>query len=204
MGQTKQISVSLLCLQINPQHCIPTIIDGECTLWESRAIVQYLANKYDTAGTLYPIEPEQRARVDQKLFFDMTLFSKVREYYFAKWMNLPVQDPELMKALVKQVDFLEAALQDQQYAAGDEVTIADFSLVSTLTVMELGKFPIEDYANISKWLELCKETVPGMFTDDESKGILGEKIEEAMVVDEVCEAVPETEEGAETAAEEGE
>lgn len=163
-------------LQMNPQHCIPTIVDGDCTLWESRAILQYFANKYDTAGTLYPIEPEARARVDQKLFFDMTFFNKAREFYFAKWFKIPPNDPERLKWLEQQMEVLDKALAEQQYVAGDDVTIADFSLMSTVTFCELGKFPLENYANVIKWMELCKESVPEIFADEECKDIVREKL----------------------------
>lgn len=184
---------------MNPQHCIPTIIDGECTLWESRAILQYFANKYDSAGTLYPSDPALRARVDQKLYFDLNLSGKVREYYFAKYFNFAVADPELFKGLEKQMGFLDVALHDQTFAAGDELTIADFSMISTLTMMEVGKFPVEDYPNVAKWMAMCKETYPGLFTDDEAKDQLREAIEAANATEEAV-----AEDAAETTAEEGE
>ena len=33
-------------IAVNPAHCVPTIRDEDVTLWESRAICQYLCNKY--------------------------------------------------------------------------------------------------------------------------------------------------------------
>lgn len=137
-------------------------------LWESRAIIQYLANKYDTDGTLYPVEAEARARVDQRLFFDMGLHKVVKEYYFAKFMNLPVADPEKYTVVEQWIEFLEIALEDQAYvAASDEVTIADFALMATIMICHVGKFPLENYPNILKWFEMCKENVPATRLDDE-------------------------------------
>lgn len=111
----------------------------------------------------------------------MTLFAKAKKYYFAQWLNLPFQDPDLMKALVKQVEFLDYDLKDQKYATGNKVTIADFSLATTLTMMELGQFPFKDYSNTCKWLELCKESVPYLFTNEEANVMMREKIEAANI-----------------------
>ena len=157
---------------MNPQHCIPTIVDGEVTLWESRAILMYLANKYDTSGTLYPSDPDLRARVDQRLFFDMNFFTKVREFLLAKAFNVTPGDPDRHKALLDLFAILDVFLKDGGFVAGDELTIGDFSLVSTVAFAQLGGLPVEDYENVTKWLELCRETVPGIFPDEDSQETL--------------------------------
>ena len=43
---------------------------------ESRAIAGYIANTYDKTGKLYPTDPKVRARVDQRMYFDMGAFYK--------------------------------------------------------------------------------------------------------------------------------
>ena len=58
-------------MQINPQHNIPAIVDGELTLNESHAIVAYLANAYAPKTSIYPTDPKIRAKVDQMMYFDM-------------------------------------------------------------------------------------------------------------------------------------
>ena len=65
-------------LALNPMHNIPTMKDGEFVMNESRAIAAYLVNKYGKDDALYPKDPEVRARVDQRLYFDMGVFYKVK------------------------------------------------------------------------------------------------------------------------------
>ena len=64
-------------LAINPMHNIPTMVDGDFVMNESRAIAAYLVNKYGKDDQLYPKDADVRARVDQKLYFDMGVFYKV-------------------------------------------------------------------------------------------------------------------------------
>jgi glutathione S-transferase len=56
-------------LQMNPQHNIPTLKDGDFVTNESKAIVGYIAGKYDKTGNLYPDDPKTRAMIDQRLYF---------------------------------------------------------------------------------------------------------------------------------------
>ncbi|CAG2106888.1 unnamed protein product, partial [Medioppia subpectinata] len=59
-------------LKLNPRHSIPTLVDNGVSVWESRAIAQYLCNKYAPDSPLYPREPERRARVDTVLNWDLS------------------------------------------------------------------------------------------------------------------------------------
>lgn len=51
------------------------IDDNGFVLWESRAIMQYLCNKYAPNSHLYPSEPRQRATVERLLNFDVKTLS---------------------------------------------------------------------------------------------------------------------------------
>lgn len=70
-------------LQLNPQHCIPTLDDNELVLWESRVILTYLASMYEKDDDkLYPKDVRIRALVDQRLHFDLgTLYQRTFEYF---------------------------------------------------------------------------------------------------------------------------
>lgn len=58
-------------IKLNPQHTIPTLVDNGFAIWESRAILVYLAEKYGKNDSLYPKDPQKRAVVNQRLYFDM-------------------------------------------------------------------------------------------------------------------------------------
>lgn len=85
IGHTPQRSFAHSYLQLNPQHCIPTLDDNELVLWESRVILTYLVSMYSKDDALYPKDIRTRAMVDQRLHFDLgTLYQRTFEYFVSE------------------------------------------------------------------------------------------------------------------------
>jgi glutathione S-transferase len=65
----------IIVVQMNPQHTIPVLVDGDVVINESRAAAQYLVNKYGWDDCkLYPSDPVARAAIDSRLYFDIGTF----------------------------------------------------------------------------------------------------------------------------------
>ncbi|XP_040061821.1 glutathione S-transferase 1-1-like [Ixodes scapularis] len=57
------------------------MVDGNIILYESRAIVTYLVDKYAAGSSLYPRDIEKRAMIDNLLMFDIgTLYKTMSAY----------------------------------------------------------------------------------------------------------------------------
>jgi glutathione S-transferase len=74
LGAGDQMSEEFL--KLNPFHQVPVLVDGDFVLCESRAILGYLVSKYAPESTLYPSEVQARALVDQRLYYDATVFAQ--------------------------------------------------------------------------------------------------------------------------------
>lgn len=148
---------------MNPQHTIPTMNDNGFVLWESRAILAYLAEAYGKTDSLYPKDPKARAVVNQRLYFDMgTLYQSFAEYYYPQIFAKAPADPEKFKKMETAFEFLEKFLEGNSYAAGKSLTIADLALFATVSTFEVAKFDFSKYANVAKWYKNVEATAPGV------------------------------------------
>lgn len=122
---------------INPQKLVPTLIDGDVTLAQSLAIIEYL-NETKAGPALLPSDPVGRARVRQLaqiIACDIHPINNLRilGYLTGKLGLSEEQRDEWYRHWVKEgFEALETLLQDKAtglFCHGDQPTLADICLV---------------------------------------------------------------------------
>jgi len=146
-------------LNMNPNHRVPVLEDGDFHLWESRAIMQYLADK--TPGqTLYPTDLQARADVNRWLFWTAQHFAPAIGVFF--WENVvkgmigrgapdPVELQRGDRLFNEFAAVLDNHLTDRKWVCGSGLTLADLSIAAAYGCAAPGKAPVAWYANIQKW-----------------------------------------------------
>ncbi|XP_040156506.1 glutathione S-transferase D7 [Anopheles arabiensis] len=149
-------------VELNPQHCIPTLDDHGLVLWESRVILAYLVSAYGKDENLYPKDFRSRAIVDQRLHFDLgTLYQRVVDYYFPT-IQLGAHLDQTKKAkLAEALGWFEAMLKQYQWSAANHFTIADIALCVTVSQIEAFQFDLHPYPRVRAWLQKCKDELQG-------------------------------------------
>uniref|UniRef100_A0A182RYN4 glutathione transferase n=1 Tax=Anopheles funestus TaxID=62324 RepID=A0A182RYN4_ANOFN len=149
-------------VELNPQHCIPTLDDHGLILWESRVILAYLVSAYGKDENLYPKDFRSRAIVDQRLHFDLgTLYQRVVDYYFPT-IQLGAHLDQTKKAkLAEALGWFDAMLKQYQWSAANHFTIADIALCVTVSQIEAFQFDLHPYARVRAWLQKCKDELQG-------------------------------------------
>jgi glutathione S-transferase len=152
-------------LSRNPNGLVPVLEDEGFLLWESRAIMQYLAEK--TPGqALFPTDPRGRAEVNRWLFWCAAHMAPansvlVYENFVKAITGRGAPDPAEVargEALVaKHAPVLDAHLAGKTWVAEDRLTLADFSLAAGFALAGPGRLPIAGYANIRAWLGRVQE-----------------------------------------------
>nr|WEU54063.1 glutathione s-transferase delta-2 [Protohermes costalis] len=154
-------------VKINPQHTIPTINDNGLIIWESRPIMSYLVDMYGKDDSLYPKDPQQRVVVDQRLYFDMgTLYQRFVDYFFPVIAAGATPDPVKKDRVEEALQFLEQFLENTDWVAGNQMTIADIAIVVTIATAEAVGFDISKYPKISAWYERCQSDMAYMGYED--------------------------------------
>ncbi|XP_064549870.1 glutathione S-transferase 1-1-like [Drosophila montana] len=159
-GEQEQLKPEFL--KLNPQHTIPTLVDNGFSIWESRAILAYLVEKYGKDDSLYPKDPQQRALVNQRLYFDMgVLYQAFADYYYPQFRFNKPADPENFKKVESAFALLNTFLEGQQYVAGKRLTIADISILASVSTVVTVGFSLSSYPNVAKWYEHVQKVTPG-------------------------------------------
>ncbi|UFN50158.1 glutathione S-transferase family protein [Roseomonas sp. OT10] len=118
---------------INPNSLIPTIEDDGFVLWESNAILRYLARTRPGGIALYPEEPRGRGLVDQWLDWQLGTLTPQMATIFYTFIRLPEPERDLVAAAKARDEaerlwrILDARLAGEEYVAG-AFSLADIAL----------------------------------------------------------------------------
>jgi GST-like protein len=156
-------------LALNPNGKIPAIIDPNgpggkpLGLWESGAILMYLADK---TGRLLPADPARRWETIQWVFFQMAsigpMFGQVG--FFHKFAGKAFEDKRPLERYRDEskrlLGVLETRLDGRQWIMDDDYTIADIAMVGWVRNLvgfyEAG--PLVEFdrlKHVPAWLERC-------------------------------------------------
>jgi glutathione S-transferase len=146
-------------LALNPTSRTPTLVDGDFALWESTAIMNYLASK--KPSTLWPDDAKARADVMRWQSWHLQHWGPqaceplIFERLVKGFINMGPADPaaveKALHAFEKEARVLDAHLATRSYLVADKVTVADFSVVSPLVYAKEAELPIASYPNVQKW-----------------------------------------------------
>ncbi|XP_069613275.1 glutathione S-transferase theta-3-like [Ranitomeya imitator] len=156
--------------KVNPLRKLPALKDGDFTMGESTAILQYLANKYKTPDHWYPSDLQKRAHVDEYLSWHHTnTRPNGGRVFWVKGMTPYVLGheaaPENVNPALSELNGTLTAietkfLQDKPFFAGDEISIADLvAIVEIMQAIAFGVDVFEDKPKLSAWKQRVEEAI---------------------------------------------
>jgi glutathione S-transferase len=148
--------------KLNPRGEVPVLEDDGIVLWDSAAILAYLARRYG-GDTWLPAAPAQMGQVMQWVALagneiQFGLQYARRGVLQNRWTAGTLEQGHAMGRVA--LDALEGRLKDNQWLALGRPTIADVACFPYVETAPEARVPLEPYPGIVAWLARCK-ALPG-------------------------------------------
>ena len=159
---------------LNPNRKMPVLEDEGFVLWESNAILQYLAAKEPESG-LWPADPRDQADVSRWQFWQTAhwgpacgtlVFERVVKRLTRQGEPDAGEIERGEREFHRFAEVLNAHLADRKWVAADRLTVADVSIGAWMPVAGPAAYPLERYPRITGWyaglqaLPAWKESLP--------------------------------------------
>lgn len=145
---------------INPNSKIPAIVDrdAELTIFESGAILIYLAEK---TGKLLSTEVKQRWQIIEWLMFQMGSIGPMFGQYnhFNKYApeKIPYAIERYHKETLRLYDVLNSQLAKTEYISGADYSIADIAIYPWVAAFDVMELTLENHPQLKQWYETLKQ-----------------------------------------------
>ena len=146
-------------LKLNPTGRTPTLTDGDFTLSESNAIIQYLASQ--KPNSLYPEDARARADIARWQAWQLAHWGGescqplVFQRLVKKLFNMGPPDAAAvakgLECFHRDAKMLDAHLAKQPYLVGSGLTLADFTVAAAIVYAQQSEMPLEPYPHVRDW-----------------------------------------------------
>jgi glutathione S-transferase len=146
-------------VEINPNAALPALVDGDFTLWESNAILQYVADKNE-AYAYYPRDTKVRADIHRWQLWEAAHWFPSCYVFLVENVVKPLLKAEPDRAAIEKetpnwhrlANILDARLANQRWLCGEKVTIADISVAAPMHLHPFQKLPLDPHPNLRRWM----------------------------------------------------
>jgi glutathione S-transferase len=152
-------------LAMNPNGRVPVIDDGGVTIWESQAIVRYLAAKYGSDALWQP-DPAERSLADRGMDWAQATWQPDFMALFWGYWRTPERARHLERieraraACASHLAIADAHLAKHDFLAGSRFTIGDIPLGTALyRYFEMG-LPTPEVPHVRAWYARLSERAP--------------------------------------------
>jgi len=139
-------------VKLNPNGRIPTLIDDGFALFESGAILIYLAEK---TGRFLPRDTQTKSRVIQWLMFQMSAVGPMmgQANVFLRYFPEKIQPAidRYQREVTRLFGVLDRQLASHEFVVGD-YSIADMALWPWVSGYEWSGVSVEEFSNLQRWL----------------------------------------------------
>jgi glutathione S-transferase len=117
-------------LAMNPNGAVPTLVDGDLAVWESHAILRYLAAAH-AGERWWPEDPAARSRIDRWMDWSQSSFdASFMSLFWGYWRTPEVDRREDVNRFQigrchRSMQILDGVLADHPFVAGRELSLAD-------------------------------------------------------------------------------
>ena len=143
-------------LAMNPTQKVPTLVDGDLSIWESHTILRYVAAKEKSA--LLPVELAARSQVERWMDW---LLAALNSAYLGGFRDAKKPEaergPDTVKNLVAELAILEKQLGKNAWVAGADFSLADIALGPIVKRCVAFPFDLPAIPHIAAWLAKLAE-----------------------------------------------
>lgn len=148
-------------LELNPFGQVPVLDDGGTVVYDSNAILVYLAARYDEAGRWMPRDARGQAAVQAwfSVAAGLVAFGPAAARLITVF-GARFDAAEVIERAHRLLKVLESELGARRFLVGDQASLADIAVYSYVAAAPEGNVDLGAYRQVRAWLSRI-ESLPG-------------------------------------------